>query len=113
MGLWRANSSATLANHATPTPALQNLDLACAKIAETSLVLQLLAAGWRMMGQLVAVESLVFVLLRPRPLEQMHELLASSVWSLSSRLHQLGLVRSPLSLGEFTAARFMFVQSCA
>ncbi len=70
-------------------------------------MLQLLAAGWRIMGQLVAVESLVFVLLRPRPLEQMHELLARSVWSLSSRLHQLGLVRSPLSLGELTAVMLM------
>ena len=93
-----------LRQHRPGTPAPQSLDTACAKIAETSLVLQLLGAGWRVMGQLVAVESLAFVLLRPKRLEELHDMLARSVCSLSSRLHTLGLVGSPLSLGESSSS---------
>jgi hypothetical protein len=69
-------------------------------MAEASLALQLLGVVWRMLGQLVAVESLVFVILRPKLLQQLHALLASGAVTLSAALHRLGLIRSELLPGE-------------
>jgi hypothetical protein len=81
-------------------PSLQRLDRACSAVTETSIVLQLLAVLWRLLGQLVAVESLVFVLLRPKLLQRLHRLLAAKAVSLSAALHRLGLISSPLLPGE-------------
>jgi hypothetical protein len=75
-------------------------------IAEASLALQLLGMAWRLLGQLVAVESLVFVLLRPKPLEQLHSMLAKGACSFNGALQRLGLVNSALSLGEQHVATF-------
>jgi hypothetical protein len=79
---------------AAPGPRLQ-----LKAIAETSLALQLLGVLWRLMGQLVAVESLVFVWLRPKALQRLHELLATGAVSLSAALHRMGLTRSQLLPG--------------
>jgi hypothetical protein len=81
-------------------PATQRLDDACKRIAEASLVLQLLGALWRLMGQLVAVESLVFVMLRPKLLQQLHKLMAAGAVSLSAALQRLGLTTGQLLPGR-------------
>ena len=80
---------------------LQGFDSACAVLAAMSLLLQLLSAIWRIVGQLAAVESLVLALLLPRrPLQKLHTLLAKALVSLGAGLSKLGLVQSPLSLGK-------------
>jgi hypothetical protein len=86
-----------------PFTAPQRLDYACTAIAEANLALQLLGVVWRMLGQLVAVESLVFVILRPKLLQHLHALLASGAVTLSAALHRLGLIRSELLPGELFA----------
>ncbi len=70
-------------------------------MAETSLVLQLLGVLWRLLGQLVAVESLVFVIMRPKLLQGLHARLAKHAVYLTSWLHGLGLIRGKLRPGEF------------
>ena len=79
---------------------LQKLDRACAAIADTSLALQLFGVLWRLLGQLVAVESLVVVILRPKLLQQLHKLLARKAVSLSAALHRLGLISTQLLPGQ-------------
>jgi hypothetical protein len=79
---------------------LQHLDHVCAIIAEVNIALQLLAGAWRLMGQLVAVETLVFVLVRPRALTGLHERLARATHSLGSKLSSLGMLKDLPSLGE-------------
>jgi hypothetical protein len=66
-------------------------------------VLQLLGVLWRLLGQLVAVESLVFVILRPKLLQGLHQLLAGKAASASAVLHKLGLMRGKLLPGGFDA----------
>jgi hypothetical protein len=78
---------------------MQRLDRACEIIAEVSLVLQLLGVLWRLLGQLVAVETLVFVTLRPKMLQQLHKLLATGAVSLSAVLNRLGLTAGRLLPG--------------
>ncbi len=94
--------------------ALQRLDDACKRIADASLVLQLLGVLWRLMGQLVAVESLVFVMLRPKLLRKLHTLLASGVLSLSAALQQLGLTSTRMLPGvPLTISAKILLLACA
>jgi hypothetical protein len=83
---------------------VQQLDHACTAIAETNIALQLLGAVWRLLGQLVAVEALTFVMLRPRLLLQLHHLLADKAVAFSSAMHKLGLTSSGLSEGGLQGA---------
>ena len=55
---------------------------------------------WTLLGQVVAVETLVFVLLRPKLLKQLHEKLSERFVSISRALQDLGLVKEPLEQGE-------------
>jgi hypothetical protein len=84
------------------TPVLpQGLDSACAVLAAMSLLLQLFSALWSITGQLAAVEMLAVALLLPRrPLQGLHTLLARALVSLGGGLSKLGLVGSPLLMGE-------------
>jgi hypothetical protein len=84
---------------------LQRLDYACSTLADTSLALQLVGVLWRLLGQLVAVESLVFVILRPKLLLQLHTLLAGKAVSLSAVLRRLGLLRGELLPGKASESR--------
>ncbi len=77
----------------------QGLDRACKTVAEASIVLQLLGVAWRLLGQLVAVEALVFVIARPKLLQQLHQLLAAKAVSLSALLLRLGLASTQLLPG--------------
>jgi hypothetical protein len=78
----------------------QALDNIAANIAAASLALQLLAVAWRLLGQLVALESLVFVLTRPRILVWLHEMLASLAVKLAGPLASLGILEEPIDEGE-------------
>jgi hypothetical protein len=46
-----------------PHPRPQRLDSTCAAVAQAGLAVQLAAVLWRLLGSLLAIESLVFVLL--------------------------------------------------
>ncbi len=78
---------------------MQQLDRACTAIAVTSIALQLLGAVWRLLGQLVVVEVLTFVMLRPKVLQRLHQLLATRAVSFSTAMHKLGLNSSALNEG--------------
>jgi hypothetical protein len=79
---------------------LQRLDHACSRVTDASIVLQLLGVLWRLLGQLVAAEALVFVIARPKLLQRLHSLLATGAVSLSAVLQKLGLISSRLLPGE-------------
>jgi hypothetical protein len=70
---------------------------------------------WRLLGQLVAVETLVFVILRPKMLQRLHMLLAGKAVSLSAALHRLGLISDQLQPGgsSGTQRSAFAVRSCA
>jgi hypothetical protein len=55
---------------------------------------------WRLLGQLVAVEALVFVIARPKLLQRLHSLLATGAVSLSAALQKVGLISSRLLPSE-------------
>jgi hypothetical protein len=78
----------------------QRLDQVAAGAAQASILLQLVGAVWRLVGQVVAVETLVFLMLRPRVLQQLHRLLASGLVSLSEALRSVGLSNREMTLGE-------------
>jgi hypothetical protein len=78
---------------------VQQLDRACTIIAEANIALQLLGAVWRLLGQLVVVEVLIFVVLRPKVLQRLHQLLATGAVSLSTAMRKLGLTSSALDNG--------------
>jgi hypothetical protein len=90
---------ATLARPPFAIAQVQQLDHACAAIAKTNIALQLLGAVWRLLGQLVAVEALVFVMLRPKVLVQLHQVLSSKAVALSDAMQRLGLTSSALNEG--------------
>jgi hypothetical protein len=83
---------------------VQQLDHACTAIAETNIALQLLGAVWRLLGQLVAVEALTFVMLRPKVLVQLHQVLSTKAVAFSNAMHKLGLTSSGLSEGGLLLA---------
>ena len=83
---------------------MQQLDRACFSIAAASIALQLLGAIWRLLGQLVAVEVLIFVMLRPKVLQRLHQLLATAAVSLSTAMRKLGLTSSALDEGGLRGA---------
>jgi hypothetical protein len=84
--------------------ALQTLDTHCKRIAAASLVFQLLAVVWRLLGQLVAVEYLVFVLYRPSALLKLHQALRKGAVTLANALRQLGIISRSMSAGAPAAA---------
>jgi hypothetical protein len=65
-----------------------------------SLALQLCSAALRLAGQLAAAEGLTFALLAPGPLQLLHSMLARGLVKLGKGLAHLGLISSPLNLGE-------------
>jgi hypothetical protein len=83
---------------------VQQLDRACTIITEANIALQLLGAVWRLLGQLVVVDVLIFVVLRPKVLQQLHQLLATGAVSLSTAMRKLGLTSSALDEGGLRGA---------
>ena len=69
-------------------------------LAQASISLQLLGTVWTLLGQVVAVETLVFVLLRPRLLRKLHALLSSGSYTLGQALRDMGLLHKSLSIRE-------------
>ena len=68
----------------------QRLDATCTAVAQAGLAVQLAAVLWRLLGQLLALESLCFVLLKPRWLAALHaRLVGAAVW-ISGALHRAG-----------------------
>ena len=82
------------------------MDAACEAIAKASVALQLLGVLWRLLGQLIAVDTLVVVMLRPKLLVRLHKLLASGAVTLSAALRGLGLTTSQLVPGEWLRPLF-------
>ncbi len=83
---------------------LQRLDRACTAIAIASIVLQLLSMLLRLFGQLVAVETLVFAVFRPKLLQRLHHWLAGKAAFISAVLHRLRLMRGKLLPGGLALA---------
>jgi hypothetical protein len=79
---------------------LQHLDRCCKRVAEVNLGLVLFGVAWRLLGQLVALETLVYVYARPKVLQLLHNFLATKMVSLSAALHRLGLTSTPLLPGD-------------
>ncbi len=68
----------------------QRLDATCAAVAQAGLAVQLAAVLWRLLGQLLALEGLVFLLFKPRWLTALHtRLVGAAVW-ISGALDRAG-----------------------
>ncbi len=61
--------------------------------------MQLAAVLWRLLGQLLALEGLVFVLLKPRWMGRLHAWLAGAVVRLSGVLHRAGAIDNVVDIG--------------
>jgi hypothetical protein len=60
---------------------------------------QLAAVLWRLLGQLLALEGLVFVLFKPRWLTGLHSWLARAVVRISGALHRAGASGRVMDIG--------------
>jgi hypothetical protein len=61
-----------------------------------------LGAGllWRLLVLTAALDTMVFVVFRPAPLERLHQLLSRATVSASAGMYSMRLMRSPISQGE-------------
>jgi hypothetical protein len=82
-----------------PIPSPQRLDATCAAVAQAGLAVQLAAVLWRLLGQLLALEGLVFVLFKPRWLAGLHGWLARAVVHISGALHRAGASGRVMDIG--------------
>jgi hypothetical protein len=100
----RAHASGLQQQLANCTP-LQRLDATCAAVAQAGLVVQLAAVLWRLLGQLLALEGLVFVLLKPVWLARLHLRLVNAVVWISGALQRAGAGRRVMDAGACSATR--------
>ncbi len=81
-------------------PSLQSLDSLCAALACASIAIQLAAVLWRLLGQLLAVEGLVFVLFKPQWMVSLHLRLAFAVVWMGKALQRAGAIESCVDISE-------------
>jgi hypothetical protein len=97
--VWQCNISYCSESERVPFP--QSLDSICAALACASIAVQLAAVLWRLLGQLMAVEGMVFVLFKPQWMVSLHLRLASAVVRISSALQRAGAIESCVDISEW------------
>jgi hypothetical protein len=96
---WQCGISSCSETKCVPSP--QSLDSICAALACASIAVQLAAVIWRLLGQLLAVEGLVFVLFKPQWMVSLHVRLAFAVVRISSALQRAGAIESCVDISEW------------
>jgi hypothetical protein len=102
MTLSECQAGCALSTVTNRRPFLQGLDALSSHLAKASFAVQVAGVVWRLLGQLVAVEGIVFVLFKPRWMVGLHMWLAALVLRLSRGLHRAGVTEHVIDISEST-----------